>query len=55
MGHTGTTDFYRTFHDGKCYELAFMKYGAIARKREPGEKALDRQFSAIRRSLYFGK
>jgi hypothetical protein len=54
MGRTGTTHFYRTIQDGKCYELAFLRYGAINRKKEPGEKVLDRQYTAILHSLYFG-
>jgi hypothetical protein len=53
MGRSGETEFYRTFHDGKCYELAFYKYGAITRKTEPGEKVLDQQYTAILHSLYF--
>ena len=55
-GSAGITDYYRTFHDGRCYELAFMKFGRNTPKRpEAKEKALDRQFNAILRSLYFGK
>ena len=55
-GSVGTTDYYRTFQDGKCYELAFMKFGTNTPKRpDANEKALDRQFNAILRSLYFGK
>jgi hypothetical protein len=56
MGRSGTTDHYRTFQDGRCYELAFLKYGEITRKRpDRGERTLDQQFNAILRSLYFGK
>jgi len=55
-GSVGTTDYYRTFHDGRCYELAFLKFGRNTPKRpDAKEKALDRQFNAILRSLYFGK
>jgi len=53
MGHTGATHFYRTFQDGKCYEMAFLRYGAIVRKKEPGEITLDQQYTAILHSLYF--
>jgi hypothetical protein len=55
-GSAGTTDYYRTFHDGRCYELAFLKFGRNTPKRpDAKEKALDRQFNAILHSLYFGK
>jgi hypothetical protein len=53
MGHTGATHFYRTYEDGKCYELGFLRYGAIIRKKEPGEVKLDQQYTAILHSLYF--
>jgi len=52
-GHTTATHFYRTIQDGKCYELLFMRYGEIDRKKEPGEKVLDQQYTAILHSLYF--
>jgi hypothetical protein len=55
-GSAGITDYYRTFHDGRCYELAFLKFGRnTPRRPDAKEKALDRQFNAILRSLYFGK
>ena len=55
-GHAGTTDYYRTFQNGKCYGLAFLKFGQNTPKRpDAKEKALDRQFNAILRSIYFGK
>jgi len=55
-GSVGDTDYYRTFHEGRCYELAFMKFGRNTPKRpDAKEKGLDKQFNAILRSLYFGK
>lgn len=53
MGSTGATHFYRTFQDGKCYEMGFLRYGSIGRKKEPGERTLDQQYTTILHSLYF--
>ena len=55
MGHGATIEYYRTFNDGRCHELAFSKYGSLTAKPDRAERALDQQVSAVRRSLYFGK
>jgi|ERR1051326_358405 hypothetical protein len=53
-GHASITQFYRTFNDGRCYELGFMTWGANnGAKRDRSDKAMDQQFSALLRSLYF--
>jgi len=54
MGRASIMQFYRTFNDGKCYELGFMTYGSNdGAKRSRADKTMDQQFSAILRSLYF--
>lgn len=52
-GHSSETQFYRTFNDGRCYELAFVTYGENSKNRFQSDKLMERQFSAILRSLYF--
>ena len=52
-GHISVTQFYRTFNDGRCYELAFTTFGENTRKRAQSNKIMDQQFNSILRSLYF--
>ncbi|HYW74449.1 MAG TPA: hypothetical protein VE961_25725 [Pyrinomonadaceae bacterium] len=53
-GHSSWTQFYRTFNDGRCYELGLNTYGGNSgAKRARADKKMDQQFIAILRTLYF--
>jgi hypothetical protein len=55
VGKARTTHYYRTFLDGRCYELAFLKWGdATAKRPDQYERALDQQYNAILRSVFVG-
>jgi|ERR1051326_388654 hypothetical protein len=49
-----TTNIYRVFHGGQCYNLSFETL-ARAPQDDRYVKAVNRQFDAILRSFYFGK
>ena len=49
-----TTNLYRIFHGGQCYNLSFETQ-ASAPQDDRYVKAVNRQFEAILRSFYFGK
>ena len=52
-GSVGLTNYYRTFHNGRCYELSFMIFRRNSRTDDRYVKAMDRQFNAILGSVYF--
>ena len=54
-GSIGITDYYRTFYNGRCYELSFMKFRSNQPKDDRYVKAMDQQFDAILRSFYLSK
>lgn len=49
-----TTNIYRIFHGGQCYNLSFETL-ARAPQDDRYVKAVNRQFDAILRSFFFGK
>jgi len=54
MGTAEETDTYRTFHDGRCYEVSPM----VRRQNGPLDRAVrmaNNGLGSILRTLYFGK
>lgn len=52
-GSIGYTEYYRIFHDGRCYELSFMMFKRNVPKDGRYVQTMDQQFNAILRSFLF--
>src|SRR2546426_11906152 len=55
MGHWEETDIYRTFHDGRCYEVRLMARGLNDPRYHESGGGIIKRLNTILRTLYFGK
>ena len=54
-GTVGETDIYRTFHDGRCYEVTQLVLRRNGVKPDRGVRMVNNNLAAILRTFYFGK
>lgn len=54
-GSAGETDIYRTFHDGRCYEINLMTVRQNGRPSDRNIRLVESQLNTILRTFYFGK